>query len=299
MNAEVCDAARVWLGAPIPVAALRDLVCEYLVTPLPMVDRFRVALCDCSCNCLKPEIRWKECTEARQTEENAQLVASLLDKDYKPGVSVLLHSRTMLAYTQVQCAYFELNGVGYIWADKSLEQSQWPSPQVQRGSSVLLTLPHVPRPWNNDFRNTNHTTLQWPFLVFSTNHRDGPLFAAHVLDLCTDLRRVAVLQVFLPFSGAYERNDASCFLQQGCLFVGIHGRDLDGDRAHDKNRLAVFSLEDLDVGLPHRSMFAPEGCFFRGTQTRSLVRPFDDCVQILRREPRTKTSKKRRKTDNE
>jgi len=181
-----------------------------------------VARCDCSS--IKPSLIWMQREEPRD-KKREEFIASLTNEPYQADFDFPLQPLNKLAndgtYAHGHCTYFEVDGIDYVWADQSLCSLQ---PRMRHGASTVLTLGKVPRPWNHDPRNDNWTTLQWPFLIFSTLHRDGPLFAAHILDLRSDLKFCAALA---------------------------------------PNRLAVFSLDDLVFSpkpvheLRHKSLFAP------------------------------------------
>jgi len=278
MNSELVDAARAWLlDGPLSVSALCDMIGHYLMTPLPVVGSCRIDVCDC--NSLKPSLIWRQCEEPRDKQE-AEFIASLINEPYRTDFKFPLQPLNELAKDHsAPCTYFQADDIDYVWADKSL--GSWSlQPRVRHGAStVLLTLGKVPWPWNHDFRNDNWITLQWPFLIFSTLHRDGPLFAAHILDLRSDLKFCAALQVFFPFGHRIRQSDLACFLQQGCLFVGIHGREYEDGAP---NRLVVFSLDGLVFspkpvhGLRHKSLFAPAGHVFEGYRPGTLALSFQE-----------------------
>lgn len=261
MNSEVFAEARSWLlsSTSLPVRELCELVGAYLLTPVPGVHPdMRIDVCDCTS--LKPSLCWLTCTYAEEDQHLTEWADSAAAGSWVNGLGLL---NEMCGDTRSPCTYLELKSRGYL----SVSASFWEfRGRVRRGvDTVLVTLPHVPRPWNGDWRNTNRVTLQWPFLIYSTHHRDGPTFTAHILDLRSDLSKFAELQVWFPVS--IGTKDVSCFLEQGCLFVGIHEASL-GDGKPD--RMACFSLDDLPFSqkpnrnLAHRSLFAAPGHALKG-----------------------------------
>jgi hypothetical protein len=265
MNAENFAEASRWLKNALPVADVCGLVAVYFLTPIPVVEQLMIK--PCRCESLEPVLCWHECPHVQEPADAGAWIESM--RNWNESDWTKVHEVSIDKISKGRCAYLEFNQTGYLCADKSLWEFR--GHILEGASTIWVTLPSIPRPWNNDQRNSNSHILHWPFLVYWTHYRDGPLFTAHILDLRSDLRHFAELRVWPRDDRA---DQGACFLQDSCLFVGIHGEKC-GDGM--PNRVSVFSLDDLPcapVGtyspIGHHSLFATPGLVF----SRSCRLPF-------------------------